>query len=56
MVENVAKVVGPEPVVVLAPVLPGAASPDEHASPRTPQAANQRKRFIDVEDTSPRSR
>ena len=55
VVENVANVVGPEPVVVLAPVLPGAASPDEHASPRNPQTVTQRKRCIGPQDTSPES-
>ncbi len=47
VVENVANVVGPDPVVVLAPVpVPGAVSPLEHASPKQAQTVAHRKRII----------
>lgn len=52
VVENVANVVGPEPVVVLAPVPPGAASPVEQASPKHAQTVAHRKRIIGCQDTS----
>lgn len=52
VVENVANVVGPDPVVVFAPVLPGAASPPEQARATHPQIQTQRKRSIGHQDTS----
>lgn len=48
VVEKVANVVGPDPVVVLAPVLlPGDASPLEQARPKQAQTVAHRKRIID---------
>ena len=53
VVENVANVVGPDPVVVLEPVLaPGAASPLEQARPKQAQTVAHRKRIIGLQDTS----